>query len=139
MCEDAHTYLFKKVSFLSGLQLSTIPQRCCLESASRAASILPLRCGTLHMCYSSHSDLPMCTMLSCLLEDRAIVKYRFPFEMHSCSLPSKREKSYPCWNGREKGLCMPSTIVVLISESSREGCCSEEIKAVAFPRAVHLH
>lgn len=48
-------------------------------------------------------------------------------------------KNYPSWNGREKGLCVPSTIVVLMFESSREDCCSEEIKAVASPRAVHLH
>lgn len=39
----------------------------------------------------------------------------------------------------KKGLCMPCPIVVLTSPSSRVDCCSDEIKAAALPRAVHLH
>lgn len=92
------------------------------------------------MCYSSLSDLPVCTMPSCLLEDRAIVRYSFSLRYIVALLPPKgKKKSYSCWKGREKGLQVPSTIVVLMSKSSGEDCCSDEIKAAAFPSTVYLH
>lgn len=41
---------------------------------------------------------------------------------------------------RRVSVCpLPATIVVLMSKSSGGDCCSDEIKAAAFPSAVHLH
>lgn len=50
-----------------------------------------------------------------------------------------QKEEFPCSNGREKGLCVLATMVVLMSKSSGGDCCSDEIKAAVFPSAVHLH
>lgn len=68
------------------------------------------------------------------------MKYDFSLRCIVVLCPPKGKRAtLPGMAERKKGLCVPSTIVVLMFESSREDCCSEEIKAVASPRAVHLH
>lgn len=92
MCVYAHTCSKGFCSvFLSKLQLSSIPQRHCLESACRAGSSLPLRCGTLHMYHSLHSDLPTLHNATLSARGQDNCETAFPFS-HAIALLLKEEE-----------------------------------------------
>lgn len=57
------------------------------------------------MCYSSLSDLPVCTMPSCLLEDRAIVRYSFSLRYIVALLPPKGKKKATLAGKVERRVC----------------------------------
>lgn len=122
--------------FLSRLQLSTIPP--CVAKNQHAGLWAACHVEMAPCIYATFTRWLACAqLLACPGEHRASVKHKCSLRCIVAPLPPK-EKRATFAGMAEEGLCVPSSSVVLMSESSGEDRCSEEIKAAAFPRPVHL-